>query len=333
LFAICFGLGYPSLNRYDIKSIAGLFDGAQYYELVEHGPEATTGHFKYRVLVPYLAKPIYWIARGRLGSWNPTAFAMLIVNSAFCSAAAFFVSMLAYRFSSSCSVGVVAAFAYLLNFSVANYHLSGMIDSADAFWFVLMTWALLSRKWILLPAIGLFAGLTKETFIPMGFIFAGTWVLSESSPQRAKKLLAVVAMAVVGLITVLVVRSSIDHTVVLPWTMASQERSTAGGFIPNLLRIGTEWNVWLTILWLPPVFFAAKRIPKAWLRAALAGAVVTIALSAWNDAGRAPGRPVASGGNLARPLFNVVGALFAVSFAVTIEAAQAFALMGSRDQD
>jgi hypothetical protein len=305
----------------------------QYYKLVEQGPTAAAGHFKYRVLVPYLAKPIYWIVRGRLGSWDPTAFAMLIVNSVFCTAATLFVSMLGFRVSGSCSVGVVAAFAYLLNFSVANYHLSGMVDSADAFWFVLMTWALLSRKWVLLPAIGLVAGLTKETFIPMGFVFAGTWVLSESSPQRAKKVFAVVAMAVVGLITVLVVRSIIDHAVVLPWNMVSQERSTAGGFIQNLLRTGTEWNLWFTLIWLPPVFFVAKRIPKAWLRAALAGAVVTIALSAWNDAGRAPGRPVVSAGNLARPLFNIVGALFAVSFAATVQSVQALAPVGSRDPD
>jgi hypothetical protein len=319
LFAICFGLGYPTLGRYDPRSTAGLSDSVQYYKLVEQGPEAAIGHFKYRILVPYLAKPIYWVARGRLGSWNPTSFALLIVNSMFCTAAALFVSMLAYMLSDSWSVSVIAAFAYLLNFSVANYQLSGLVDSADAFLFVLLTWALLSRKWALLPAIGLVAGLTKETFIPIGFVFAGTWVLSESSVQRAKKVLAVVAMAVVGLMTVLVVRSSIDQALVLPWNIVTQERGAAGGFIHNLLRAGAEWNLWLTIIWLPFVFIAARCIPKAWCRGALAAAVVTVALSAWNDAGRAAGRPVVSAGNVARPLFDAVGPLFAIAFALTAE--------------
>jgi len=221
--------------------------------------------------------------------------------------------------SDSWSVSVIAAFAYLLNFSVANYQLSGLVDSADAFLFVLLTWALLSRKWALLPAVGLVAGLTKETFIPMGFVFAGTWVLSESSAQRAKRALAVLAMAVVGLITVLVVRSSIDHTLVLPWNIVAQERSAAGGFIHNLLHAGAEWNLWLVIIWLPFVFIAAKYVPTAWCRGALAAAVVTVALSAWNDAGPAAGRSVVSAGNVARPLFDVVGPLFAIAFALTVE--------------
>ncbi len=322
LFAICFGLGYPTLGRYDPRSTAGLSDSVQYYKLVEQGPEAVTGHFKYRILVPYLAKPIYRIARGRIGSWNPTAFALLIVNSIFCAGAALFVSMLAYMLSASSSAGAVAALAYLLNFTVPNYHLSGLVDSADGFWFVLLAWALLSRKWMIVPAIGLVAGLTKETFIPIGLVFAGSWVLSESSPQRAKKVLAVVAMAVVGLITVLVVRSSIDHTLVLPWNIVSQERSAEGSFIHNLLLVATEWNLWLTIIWLPFVFFAAKYVPRAWCRGALAAAMVTIALSAWNDAGREAARPLVSAGNVARPLFDVVGSLFAVSFAVTLQVVQ-----------
>jgi hypothetical protein len=319
LFVICFGLGYPTLNRYDPRSISGLSDSVQYYKLIEQGPEAATSHFKYRVFVPYLAKLIYRVAFGRLGSWNPTAFALLIVNSIFCAAAAFLVSVLAFMLSARRLIGVVAAFAYLLNFTLANYHLSGLVDSADAFLFVLLTWALMSRRWALLPAIGLLAGLSKETFIPIGFLFAITWVLSESSVERTKEVLAVIVMAVVGMTTVLVVRSAIDHSLVLPWNIVAQEHTIAGGFIYNLLRIGTEWNLWLTIVWLPFVFFAAQYIPEGWSRGALVGAVVTVALSAWNDVGRAAGRPVVSAGNVVRPLFDVVGPLFAISFALSVE--------------
>jgi len=46
-FLICFGLGYPSLNRYDPRLAAGLADSVQYYKLVEGGPEMAEGHHRH----------------------------------------------------------------------------------------------------------------------------------------------------------------------------------------------------------------------------------------------------------------------------------------------
>jgi hypothetical protein len=71
---------------------------------------------------------------------------------------------------------------------------------------------------------------------------------------------------------------------------------------------------------LPFVFLAAKRVPQQWRRAALAGSLVVIVLSAWNNAPR---------GNSARPLFDVLGPLFAVSVALTAELAQTSAIWSS----
>ena len=310
LFLICFGLGYPTLNRYNPASIPGLSDSVQYYRLVEYGPAAAAGHWKYRVLVPYLAKPIYWMARGRVGTWNPVSFALLVVNSLFCGCAAWFVSVLAYRLSGAVAASMVAAFAYLLNFAVPNYHLSGLVDSADAFLFALLTFALISEKWVLLPALGFVAGFSKETFVPIGLVFAMTWILSERSAGRIKRMGATAAMAAVGVIVVLAVRSAIDHALVLPWDIISQECSLSGWDARSLLNALTGWSFWLTAAWLPFVFLAAERVPKQWRRAALAGAIVALALSAWNNA---------PPGNSARPVFNVLGPLLAVSFALTAE--------------
>ena len=39
-FAICFGLGYPTLNRYDTSQIRGTSDSLQYFRLVVEGPSA-----------------------------------------------------------------------------------------------------------------------------------------------------------------------------------------------------------------------------------------------------------------------------------------------------
>ena len=310
LFLICFGLGYPTLNRYNPASIPGLSDSAQYYRLVQYGPAAATSHWKYRVLVPYLAKPIYSAARGRLGTWNPVSFALLMVNSFFCGCAAWIVSALAYRLSGVVPVSMLAAFAYLSNFAVSNYHLSGLVDSADAFLFALLTLALISERRALLPAIGFVAGLSKETFIPIAFVFAGTWVLSERPGNRTRRMLAAVAMAAVGTMVLMAVRSAIDRTVVLPWEIVTQERSLSRWSADNLLNAVTGWSFWLTIVWVPFVFLAARRSPKQWRFAALAGAAVALALSAWNNA---------PPGNSARPVFDVLGPLFAVSFALAAE--------------
>src|SRR5580704_13984603 len=68
-FLVCLGLGYPTLNRYDPTKTVGMSDALQYSRLVVDGPQAAEGHWRYRVLVPFLAKPIYRLTAGRIGSW------------------------------------------------------------------------------------------------------------------------------------------------------------------------------------------------------------------------------------------------------------------------
>ena len=315
LFAICFGLGYPTLNRYSVPSIPGIVDTVQYYSLLEKGPEAAVGHWKYRILVPFLAKPIYWVARGRLGTWNSISFALLVVNSAFCGATAFIVIILAKMLSANSAAGILAGFAYLLNFTVANYHLSGLVDSGEAFCVVLLIWAMMAHAWALLPLIGLLAGLTKESFIPVGFVFAATWVFVESKVERTKPVLYVAAMSVVGVVTAMVVRSTIDRHLVTPWHMVAQEDLTSHGMLHNLVHVVGSWNLWLTMVWLPFVFLARRRIPRGWRFGAFGAAGMIFLLSVWNDAGS----------NAARPVFDFLGSLLAISFALAVEVLEKFA--------
>jgi len=314
LFAICFGLGYPTLNRYNPPSIRGMADAVQYYSLVEKGPEAAVGHWKYRVLVPFLAKPIYWVARGRLGTWNSISFALLVVNSAFSAAAALIVIILAKMLSANFAAAILAGFGYLLNFTVANYHLSGLVDSGEAFCVVLLIWAMVTHTWTLLPLIGLLAGLTKETFIPIAFVFAAIWIFMESKVERAKPVLFVAAMSVVGVITAMVVRSTIDRHLVTPWHMVAQEDLTSHGVVHNLVHVFGSWNLWLTIVWFPFVFLAKRRIPRGWRFGAFGAAGMIFALSVWNDAGS----------NTARPVFDFLGSLLAISFALAVEVLEKF---------
>src|SRR4051812_36181065 len=71
LFLICLGLGYPTLSRYDPRTTGGTSDSRHYYDLVTRGPGAVDSHVRFRVLVPLLARPLYRMAKGRLGSWEP----------------------------------------------------------------------------------------------------------------------------------------------------------------------------------------------------------------------------------------------------------------------
>jgi hypothetical protein len=115
-FMIYFGLGYATLNRFSPPHVTGLSDSIQYFRIIQNDPSAAEGHMRYRILVPYLAKPIYQLTRGHVGSWDPTSFALLIVNSAFCASSASMLLAIAGTFGLSQAAGFITALVYLLNF-------------------------------------------------------------------------------------------------------------------------------------------------------------------------------------------------------------------------
>jgi hypothetical protein len=73
LVLICFGLGYPTLNRYDPRQL--LPDAATYGKLAQQGPRDIPSPFRFRVLVPYLAHSIAVLAERHIGTWDPLLFA------------------------------------------------------------------------------------------------------------------------------------------------------------------------------------------------------------------------------------------------------------------
>src|ERR1035441_8935998 len=83
LFLIACGLGYPILNRFDPRQTPGLSDVRTYAALVTDSPTEGAGHVRFRVLVPWLARPFYRLARGRSATWNPVMFGLLIADSFF----------------------------------------------------------------------------------------------------------------------------------------------------------------------------------------------------------------------------------------------------------
>jgi hypothetical protein len=94
-FLISFGLGDSTLNRYDARELGP--DWVSYYNMVLHQDGPSDIPFGYGVLVPEIARPFYLLAKGRVGSWNPVFFGLLMSNCLFCATATFFLLLVSLR--------------------------------------------------------------------------------------------------------------------------------------------------------------------------------------------------------------------------------------------
>ena len=94
---IAWGLGYPTLNRYDPRQTPGLTDVQSYAALVTGAPTLDAGHLRFRVLVPWVARPFYQLAKGRFGSWDPVMFGLLVADALFVAGTALLIVVLGTR--------------------------------------------------------------------------------------------------------------------------------------------------------------------------------------------------------------------------------------------
>jgi len=314
-FGICWGLGYPTLNRYDPRSVPGTGDSAAYYRLVTEKPEESMGFRGYRLLVPSVAKPFYHLAAGRVRTWDPVFFSLLIANAMFCSTTACLIVSVGRQVVGDYSVALLAAALYLLNFTVSNSQLSAMVDSGEACLMMGVVWGLFAKKWLLLPMLGVLGALAKETFVPLSTAFAVGWCLGAAGDNgsRISQIASIAALATTGLATVSVLQSMVSGHAVWPWNIVSLLRSDLS-FSAGLLRCVLDRNFWYVFVWLLPLgAFKLRRLHQPWVRASMISALTALALGAYVDAG---------GGNVARSMFNVAGPLLSLSAAAMLSNAE-----------
>ena len=183
-FAVCVGLGYPTLNRYD-PGVSNV-DATEYSKMVRN-EAGVAPHFRHRVLIPYLARPIFRAAVGRVGSWNPAYFALLLVNSWFVSGTAYLLFIVASLHIGSPTIALLSSAIYLLNFAVPNLLLAGLVDSGEAF-FLLALVGILSAEWFfLLPLAAVLGSLAKETFLPFALVFCCNLDSDEQAAETARE--------------------------------------------------------------------------------------------------------------------------------------------------
>ena len=321
-FLICFSLGYPTLNRYapDISAnpveypYSSLADTAYYSSLVKNGfLEMPDTHWRYRVLVPYVAKPFYLLFKGNIGSWNPIFFSLLIANSLFVASAALLLFLIGSMVTGSRTTGLVSSFLCLSHFNISNLYLAGLVDSSELFVIILTIWFLLQKKWGALPLIGMLAFLARETTVIFSASLSAGWFLIEvmKGEFRRSEIYAIVSYGltavVLGLGGLMLLRYVGTSIIIFPWQFSlasgSQGLSSVSAGFSALI---TSKALFYSHVWLLPLgLLGLRSIPKSWLWATLLTACVAFGLILIMQAGE----------NAGRPLFNVAGPMLLVAAA------------------
>jgi uncharacterized membrane protein len=268
----------------------------------------------YRVLVPYIARPFYALADGRVRSWDPALLSLLIANSIFTATTACLLVVIGLRLTRDASTALLGATLYLLNFCVANLSLAGLVDSAEACFLLVMVWSLLSGRWFLLPLWGILGTLAKETFVPLSTLLVFGWWMAElwRGRRQIPRLAWLGAMVVASMTTVTITLSAVSGGLVWPWQLAAYMRSSEGLFA-GLMRCLADHTLWFVFMWLLPLGLVRLRcLPRPWVLATAVAFFGALTLGAYHNAL----------GNVARALFSVSGPILSLSAAIFLASPQ-----------
>lgn len=310
-FLICFGLGYATLNRYDPRATNGISDTIAYYEIVARGPTADLEFKQFRVLVPFLARPFYRLAEGRVGTWDPVFFGLLMANSLLVATTAFLLVRVGDQQVGELPVALLGATIYLLNFDVPNLRLAGLIDAGEGCFLMVLIWALFTGRWWLLPFCGVCGASTKESFVPLSTVLVCTWWLVSSRQHVSKVSRAVWAavMVLAEVATFIFLHASLTGHIVWPWQFAA---TLSGG--PNYVRrfVGAfaDRQSWYSFMWLLPLgVWRVNRLARPWGVACLTTTLMALLLNAYHVAG-----PGAWG----REVFSIAGPFLSLCVALLL---------------
>jgi hypothetical protein len=133
-------------------------------------------------------------------------------------------------------------------------------------------------------------------------VFALVWWVVE---RRAA--MAILAMGVAAVASVIAVQSGVSGHLVWPWQFAAAVGQGVGRG-QALLENTFDRNILFMAIWLVPLGIPRLRLlPVKWIAASAAAVVTAIALAVWHSS---------SAGAAARPMFNAAGPLLSLSAAV-----------------
>ena len=305
-FLIAAGLGYPALNRYDPRTVPGLSDVQSYAAMVTGTPAPGPDHMNFRVLIPWMARWVYRVAHGHVGSWDPVMFALVAVDALFEAATALLIVVLGMRILGSYPVALIGALLYLVNFAVPNMRLVGLVDAGEGFFLLALYWCLSESEFSILPFIAILGALTKETFVPFSIVFMAVWwvVMRKKVPRSATAW--IVFSWVSSFVTIGILHYAVSGRFESPFAFAESLRGNTNYLAHFASSLGDR-NLWYVFVWLLPLGIPRlKRFPKDWLTPVAATCVVVFVLDGYY--GGAPG-------TVGRALFSIAGPLLALSAA------------------
>jgi uncharacterized membrane protein len=284
----------------------------EYANLVVAAPSADLdSHVQFRVLVPYLARPIYKMAEGRSGTWDPIMLGLLVVDSLFVAGTVTLLLMVVAGQIGNYAVALGSALIYLLNFAVPNLRLAGFIDAGEGFFLMLAVWALWRERYWLLPLMGAVGATAKESFVPFLMAISFAWWLSARKKLRRPWSAAawMVASWVVGLGSLTILQWKITGVYRSPWQFGVGLHGNTE-YAAHFLASFRDRNLWYIFFWLFPLSVVRlRRLSWSWRAATAAATVAAFAMDAYY--GGAPG-------TIGRALFSVAGPLLSASVAILL---------------
>ncbi len=321
-FLTSFSLGYPTLNRYAPTKAAvsaenpygSMADTKYYASLVKNGfMKMSDSNWRYRILVPYVAKPFYMLSKGNIGSWSPVFFGLLMANSIFIASAAVILFLIGYSITGSRTVGFISSLLLLSHFNVSNLYLAGLVDSSELFLMILTTWLLLQKKWRMLPFIAIVAFLARETAVIFTFGLSSGWLLVDAirgkirQPEIYSILFYILAALALGLGGLMLLRYLGTSEIVPPWRIGGGgAKFNFAAILAGVRGLATSKSLVYSFIWLLPLgLLGIRSIPRNWLWSSVlttGGALLLILL-------------MNAGENASRPLFTTAGPVLLVGAA------------------
>ncbi len=299
------------LNRVDWRQgPGGLDDVVTYAGLVTAPPAADLNqHMQFRVLVPYLARPIYRVAKNHIGTWDPIMFGLLVVNSFFVSSTVTLLLMVVQRQVGNYAVALGSALIYLLNFAVPNLRLAGMVDAGEGFFLMATIWSLCQEDYWMLPLWAVIGATAKESFVPFLMVFSFSWWLCSRKDLSRPTTAAIwmVTSWIAGLGTLTALQWKITHVFRSPLRFGLDLHQNSD-YLMHLFRSFGDRNLWYIFVWLLPLsVLRLRRLPLNWRVATAVTSATAFALDAYYG-----GSP----GTIGRALFSIAGPLLCASAAI-----------------
>jgi hypothetical protein len=236
-------------------------------------------------------------------------FALLVVNSFFTAWTAILLVTVVNRQLGSYTVGLGAALLFLLNFAVPNLRLAGFIDAGEAFFLMLLVWALFEEHHWLLPIAGSLGATAKESFVPFLMVFTLAWWLASRKLLRPLSAAWMIASWIAALASLTALQWKITHVFRSPLRFGLEMHYNTA-YLSHFLNSFRDRNFWYIFFWLLPLaLFQLKRLPWNWRVATAATCLTAFALDAYYG-----GEP----GAIGRALFSIAGPLLSASVALLL---------------